>query len=108
MNTAIVNIKTSQETKKKAQAIANELGFSLSSLVNAYLRDLVRNKRVFFALSEEPSDYLIQELKKSDEDIKKGRVSPVFDNAEDAFKWLNNPKKKYAGKILKKVQQRVQ
>jgi len=104
MNTAVVNIKTSKVVKKKAQAIAEELGFSLSSLINAYLRDLVRNKTVSFSLSEEPSDYLIQELKKSDEDIKAGRVSPAFDNVEGAFKWLDDPKKKYASKIFKKVQ----
>ena len=68
---------------------------SLSSIINAYLKQFVRTRRIEFDLREEPSDYLLQSLKESQEDIKAGRVSPKFTNAEDAIKWLNNPKAKY-------------
>ena len=90
MNTAIINIKTQPETKAKAQQIARQIGVSLSSLLNAYLRKLVRTKKVEFDLGEEPSPYLIKILKKADKDIKAGRVSPAFDDVEDAIKWLHN------------------
>ncbi|KKR27102.1 MAG: hypothetical protein A3C27_00765 [Candidatus Levybacteria bacterium RIFCSPHIGHO2_02_FULL_39_36] len=95
MNTAVINIKTEVSTKKQAQRIASELGVSLSSIINAYLKQFVRTRRIEFDLREEPSDYLLQSLKESQEDIKAGRVSPKFTNAEDAIKWLNNPKAKY-------------
>lgn len=95
MNTAVINIKTSPQTKKAAKAIAEELGLSLSAVINAYLKHLIRTQTVEFSLSEEPTEYLLQALKESEEDIKAGRVSPAFDNAEDALAWLDNPKKKY-------------
>lgn len=96
MNTAVINIKTNPTVKTKAQEIAKELGFSLSSLVNAYLKQLIKTKTVYFsALEEEPTEYLLRALKESQEDIKADRVSPAFDNAEDAIAWLNNPNRKY-------------
>ena len=88
MNTAIINIKTQPETKAKAQQIARQIGVSLSSLLNAYLRKLVRTKKVEFDLGEEPSPYLIKILKKADKDIKAGRVSPAFKTGEEAVAWL--------------------
>ena len=96
MNTAVINIKTNPVIKTKAQAVAKELGFSLSSLVNAYLKHLVKTKTVYFSASEEPTPYLLEKLKESKEDIKAGRVSPSFSSAEDAIAWLDNPKRKYS------------
>ena|SRR5579884_2096664 len=104
MNTAVINVKTTPETKKKAHQVAEELGFSLSSLVNAFLKQLIKTKSVSFSASdEEPTEYLIQALKESQEDVEKGRVSPAFDNAKDARAWLDNPKRKYANQVRKKV-----
>lgn len=99
MNTAVVNIKVEPTIKKRAQKIAHELGLSLSSLLNAYLREVVRTKRVSFDLREEPSDYFIKAMKEAREDVEKGRVSPSFANAEDAIAWLHGKKKTYARKI---------
>ena len=70
MNTSVITVKTPSEVKTKAQEVAKELGFSLSSLVNAYLRQLVKTKTVHFSLPEEPSPFLLNSLKESKEDIK--------------------------------------
>ena len=37
---------------------------------------------------EKPSDYMIKELSVIDDEIKRKDVSPEFDNAKDAIKWL--------------------
>ena len=103
MNTAIINIKTAPATKKKAQEVAWELGMSLSALINGLLKQVIKTKTVTFSAKEEPSPWMIKMLKESKEDIKKGRVSPGFDNAEDAITWLNNPKRKYVYQIQKKI-----
>ena len=95
MNTAVVITKTDPEVKKKAQEVANDIGVSLSSLVNAYLKQLVRTRRVEFDLGEEPSEYLKSVIKKSEEDYKKGRVSPKFDDIKKAIEWLDDPMAKY-------------
>jgi addiction module RelB/DinJ family antitoxin len=89
MNTAVINIKTQPEIKKKAQVIAAELGFSLSSLINAYLKQLVKTKSISFSvLKEEPTDYLLKSLKQSKKDIKNGRVVS-FNNGDDAISYLD-------------------
>lgn len=99
MNTAVINVRVNPVLKVKAQALAQDLGLSLSSLINAYLKHLVKTRKVVLTASEEPTDYLLKIIKKSKEEIKKGKVSPGFNKAEEAIKWLNSPKKKYEGKI---------
>jgi len=100
MNTAVINIKTDPKVKAEAKEIAASLGFSLSSLVNAYLKQLTRTKAVSFSLSgEEPSNYLLKAIENANKDLKGNRASPLFDNAEEAIAWLNNPKKKYASPV---------
>lgn len=102
MQTAVINIKTEPKIKKQAHEIAKNLGFSLSSLIDGYLRQLIRTKAVDFRL-EEPSEYMIKSLNEAEADIKAGRVSPSFDNTKDAIAWLHDPKAKYANQLRKKV-----
>ena len=88
MNTAVVNVKVDPQVKKEAQKVAKDLGISLSGMINGFLRHLVRTKTVHFSLSEEPSDYLINSLAESREDIKAGRVVS-FDDPNKALAFLD-------------------
>ncbi|MBI2017924.1 type II toxin-antitoxin system RelB/DinJ family antitoxin [Candidatus Daviesbacteria bacterium] len=103
MQTAVINIKVEPKTKKEAQKVAEEMGISLSGLINGFLKQVVKTKTVTLSAKEEPSEYMIQSLKEAEDDIKAGRVSPTFDNAKDAIAWLHNPKAKYANQLRKKV-----
>jgi DNA-damage-inducible protein J len=88
MNTAVINIRTDVEIKKQAQMIAKELGISLSSLINGFVRNLVRTKRVEFDLIEErPSEYMIKTLRESEADFDKGDYNS-FDSADKAVGFL--------------------
>lgn len=87
MNTTVINIKTDVTLKREAQALAREIGVSLSALIKAYLKQLIKSRKV--TLREEPSAYMIKVLKESAADIRKGRVSPVFDNADASDAWLD-------------------
>jgi addiction module RelB/DinJ family antitoxin len=102
-HTAVINIRTDISVKRKAQTIAKNLGLNLSALINGYLKQLIRTRTVVFSTREEPSEYLIKSLEQSKKDIKKGFVSPSFDNAKDADEWLDDPKAKYANQIQSKV-----
>jgi addiction module RelB/DinJ family antitoxin len=96
MDTDVVNIRINSKTKKLAQKIADDLGFSLSALINAYLKQLIRTKTVNYStLEENPSEYMLDSLKEAEEEIKRGEISPKFKNAEEATAWLNNPDRKY-------------
>ncbi len=105
MNTTVINIKTNPDVKSKAQAIAEELGLSLSAVINALLKQFVRTKAINLDLTREeiPSSYLKSVLKESMDNIKKGRVSPQFSNAKDAIAWLSDRKRKYVYQIRKEV-----
>ncbi|MHB8362733.1 MAG: type II toxin-antitoxin system RelB/DinJ family antitoxin [Patescibacteria group bacterium] len=90
MNTAVINIKTKPEIKIKAQEVASELGFSISSILNAYLKQLINTRTIYFTSSEEPSEYLINAIKTVRKEIKNNELSPTFKNSKEAIKWLND------------------
>lgn len=96
MKSEVINIKTDPITKKKARKVAEDMGFSLSTLLNAYLKKLIKTKTVTFGEEgEEPSEWLVNELKIAEQEEKEGWVSPGFDNTEDMMAWLNNPNRRY-------------
>ncbi len=96
MNNAVINVKTDPKLKREAQKVAKQLGLSLSSLVNAQLKELVRTQTITLSVrSENPSPHLIKLLEESQKDVAKGMVSPRFDTADDAIAWLNDPDAKY-------------
>lgn len=93
MNTAVINLKVEPRLKKDGQRLARNLGLTLSALMKSLLRKAVRKKKVELELV--PTPYLEQALKEAEEDRKAGRVSPRFDNAEDAMAWLKDPNARY-------------
>lgn len=88
MNTAVIITKTDPEVKNKAQKIAKAIGVSLSSIINAYLKQLIRTRRVEFDLEEEPSEYLIKQIRKAEKNIREGKVSPALKTGKEAVEWL--------------------
>ena len=89
MHTAVIITKTEPEVKKKAQAVAKEFGISLSSLVNAYLKQLIKKKTVTFSARDEiPNARTRAIMKQAEEDYKKGNTSPAFKTGEEAVAWL--------------------
>lgn len=92
MNTAIITIKTDPEVKEKVQKVALDMGLTLTSLINSYLKHVVRTKRVEISLDETPNAYLKSILKQAEKNYKKGKGSPAFDDVEEAIKWLDDPK----------------
>lgn len=89
MNTAAIYIKTEPQVKAQAQKIAKEMGLSLSSLLNAWLRHVIKTKTITFSADNEiPNAYLRKTLKKAEENYKKGNTSPVFETGEEAVAWL--------------------
>lgn len=89
MDTALINVRTNLKLKLQAQKVADDLGFSLSSLVKAYLKTLVKTKTVYFSDAEEPSDYLIKAMKEAKEERRKGKFYS-FANSGDALKLVDD------------------
>ncbi|OGG24131.1 hypothetical protein A3A79_02985 [Candidatus Gottesmanbacteria bacterium RIFCSPLOWO2_01_FULL_43_11b] len=75
MNTAVVNIKVDPKLKKQAQKTASALGFSLSSLINGFLRQLVRDRSIGFSdVRLELTPYAKRMLQESEEEIRSGKA----------------------------------
>ena len=90
MNTASILIKTDPQLKAKAQKAAKDLGLSLTSVINRYLKHFIATKIITFSSMEEetPNAYFKKTLKKARKDWKEGKGSPIFDTGEKAVKWL--------------------
>lgn len=88
MNTTAIYIKTAPETKQKAQKVARELGLNLSTVVNGFLKQFIKTKTVTFSAEEVPNEYTRSIMKQAEENLKKGKHSPVFKTGEEAVAWL--------------------
>ena len=88
----VINIKTDKEVKQNAQKVAEELGLSLSAVINAYLKQFVRNKEVHFTTAPRMSAELEEFLGQVEEDIQKKRnFSRAFSSGEKMDRWLDSP-----------------
>ncbi|MFA5001213.1 MAG: type II toxin-antitoxin system RelB/DinJ family antitoxin [Candidatus Paceibacterota bacterium] len=87
-NTAVINIKTNPKIKKQAQAVASDLGLSLSAVINAYLRQLVRDRRVEYEMEGHPSPLLVSSIEEARADYKNGKAFS-FNNNEEALRFLD-------------------
>lgn len=79
----LISIKADKEVKEKAQKLAKELGLPLSTVINAYLRQFIRNKEVYFSVAPKMIPGLEVIIGQARRDIKsKKNISPVFSSAQ--------------------------
>ncbi len=84
MNTqTILNIKTDKKLKANAQKVAGELGVPLSTVMNAFLKQFVRDKEITFSANEHrPTPYLIGLIEEARAEYESGNVEVL---SADAF-----------------------
>lgn len=90
MNThTILNIKTDKKLKADAQKVASELGVPLSTIMNAFLKQFVRDKEITFSANQyRPTPYLVGLIEEAQKEYEAGNVEK-FDNADDFLAALN-------------------
>jgi len=90
MNT-ILNFKTDKALKEEAKKVARELGLPLGTIMNHYLKELVREKRVLYTTHPVPSSTVVAELQKMSTEARDSEnISPAFSDAKTAAAWLNS------------------
>ena len=82
MNT-VISVKIDKEVKIAAQAMAKDMGLTLSTLINAYLRQVVATRRVELYAPEKMAPHLEKLISKVELDIKKNGSGPAFHSVED-------------------------
>lgn len=91
MSKTIINIKTDKEVKTTVQKLAKDLGLSLSDVMNAALRNFIRSREVYFSHIPQMTPEFERLLGGVEKDIKeKKNLSPSFDSADKAIKYLNS------------------
>jgi addiction module RelB/DinJ family antitoxin len=88
---SIITLKTDKEVKKNAQKLASNLGLSLSAVVNASLRQFIRDQGVHFSKIPIMKPELERIIGKAEKDLKAGKnISPIFKNGKDLIAHLNS------------------
>ncbi len=89
MNThTILNIKTDKKLKAEAKKVAEDLGVPLSTVVNAFLKQFVREKEITLSINQyRPTPYLESILETAQAEYKAGEVSR-FKNGDDLINHL--------------------
>ncbi|MEK7555902.1 MAG: type II toxin-antitoxin system RelB/DinJ family antitoxin [Patescibacteria group bacterium] len=87
----MINIKADKEVKESAQRVAAELGLPLSTVINAYLKEFIRERSVRFSIEPQLRPEVEKMLKQASKDYKIGKniVGP-FDNVKDLMKSLES------------------
>ncbi|MBI4360099.1 MAG: type II toxin-antitoxin system RelB/DinJ family antitoxin [Candidatus Jacksonbacteria bacterium] len=89
----LLNFKIDTELKEEAQRVASELGFPLSTLLNAYVRQLIKNRSVYFNTKPDTHTMppaLEEELEEVERDIHSNKnLSRSFSDVQDAITYLH-------------------
>jgi addiction module RelB/DinJ family antitoxin len=82
MNT-VISVKIDKDVKESAQEVAKSAGLTLSTLVNAYLRQVSATRRIELYSAEPMTPHLETLIAEVERSIQLGNVSQSFDNAAD-------------------------
>lgn len=97
--TAVINVKVDAKVKKDASQLADDLGISISLVVQGFLRQFVHNKGISFFTFEKTQSELhptprllraVRQVKKT----KKNAHSFSFDDSRQAVQFLRDVRNK--------------
>ncbi len=90
MKTSMLNIKIDPKVKNEARKVANKLGFSLSAIVNASLKNLIHTKSISYSLPEVPNTILKKAIREARKDRISGKNSYGPFNLEESEVFLKS------------------
>lgn len=79
-----MSLKIDDDVKQKAAAVAHDLGFSLSAIINANLKQLIATREVHVSLAPKMTPYLESVIAEAEADYKAGHVK-TFDTVDELF-----------------------
>lgn len=89
MNTAVINVKTDPKLKKELKTVAKELGLPVGTIINAYLRELVCERRVVFSAPPSLNQRTRRLLETIDRDIRNKKNADGPFSPEEAIEHLD-------------------
>lgn len=89
MNTTMT-FKIDKQVKAQAQATAKNMGVPLSTLINAYLREISATGRVELSAVEEMTPQMERIIEQAEKEIAAGQTSGPFYSTEEAEAHLDS------------------
>lgn len=79
MAQTLINFRIDEETKKEMEQVCNELGMTMSTALNIFIKKMTREKRIPFEVSIDPfySANNIKHLEKITSEIDSGKAKLV-------------------------------
>ncbi len=76
MSQTLVNFRIDEETKKEMEKVCDELGMTMTTALNIFIKKMIREKRIPFEVSIDPfySENNIKYLEKIVNDIDSGKA----------------------------------
>lgn len=76
MAQTLINFRIDENTKKQLEEICNELGITMSTAFNMFVKKVIREKRIPFEVSIDPfySEANIKAINESIKQLKEGKV----------------------------------
>ncbi len=79
----VISVKLDKDVKESAQQVAANAGLTLSTLVNAYLRQVAATRRIELYASEPMTPQLEGLIAEVEAELKQNKVSKPFNNPEE-------------------------
>ena len=86
--TSAINIQIDSETKRKATDILNEVGLSMSTAINIFLRQVIKKDGLPFEVNNNSNDDLLDAIEEIRDMINNPQNYPSYTNREDLKKAL--------------------
>ena len=76
MSQTLVNFRIDEETKKEMEKVCDELGLTMTTALNIFIKKMIREKRIPFEVSIDPfySENNIKYIEKIIKDIDEGKT----------------------------------
>lgn len=84
-----ITIKTNTKLRNEAKKLAGDLGINLTSVVNAFLRQFVRERKFSVSAEPMPTKEKIALLQKISEEMDRGEFEGPFEDVDSFLKTLN-------------------
>jgi antitoxin component of RelBE/YafQ-DinJ toxin-antitoxin module len=86
---SMLNVKMDREVKEGVQEFAREVGMPVSTIINAYLRQILRTRTLTISVPPTMTPYLERTIATARRDYKKKKnLSPILSTPEDVSRYF--------------------
>ncbi len=90
MTKTILNIKIDPQTKQQIQEFAAALGIPVSVIMNAQIKQMLRDRKIILGTELEPTPYLIRIMDQVEKDLATGKNMTKAMDVKEAIAYLDS------------------